>query len=383
MAARTKTAPNPPAPQPASRTTKSRPVSAPPLVVREDWHGFCDLDELPRKAGVPPAGMAKLLVKELADNALDAAGACKFGRLKGNGFYVQNQGDIPGGPPAVAMLFSVGRPQTSSKLYRQAARGMLGNGWRVLAGAVFATGGRIVVRTAGLCLHLTPRADGTTAVRERRTKRLLPEGVTRVAVWLGPAITVGPDALDWAALASEIAAARGGKPPPRPSAHHHTPQSFADLLRDVAAGTTTCQVVECFSGLSGSKASEVCGELTGPAAGVTPAQAVTLFDRMKAAAGAPGHASLGRVGHLPNWGRPRVEDATFTLSGAEIPARIEAWARPARTQGLTVCVNGTPCPAPVSLYVGKNRDEKNGLIVSGAGCTAGLPARPGGRWRCW
>ena len=272
----------------------------------------------------------------------------------------------------MANLFSVKRPQTSTKLYRRPSRGALGNGLRVVAAAVLATGGRITIRTAGMCLQLQPRPDGTTAVRKRRTRRPLPAGVTRVAVWLGPAVAVGRDAIDWAVLAVEIAAGlKRDEPTDRPSAHWHTPESFFGLLRDAAPGTTVRQVVECFDGLSGAKASVACDNLTGPASVVLRADADALFGRVKAAAAAPSPNALGRVGKLPAWGLPKQTDATFTQSKVNIPARVEAWARPASAFGITVCVNSTPCPAPVSLSVGKTTGQKNMLTVLGVGL------------RCW
>jgi hypothetical protein len=50
-----------------------------------------------------------------------------------------------GEPEEIAELFSIRRPMRSSKLLRLPQRGALGNGLRVVAGAVLASGGALAV----------------------------------------------------------------------------------------------------------------------------------------------------------------------------------------------------------------------------------------------
>src|ERR1700730_18237379 len=58
--------------------------------------------------------------------------------------------DGPGIAPAIVpKLFSINRPLLSSKLRSLPLRGMLGNGLRVVAGAVAASQGSLVVETRG------------------------------------------------------------------------------------------------------------------------------------------------------------------------------------------------------------------------------------------
>lgn len=103
------------------------------MYTREDWTLFRNLGTLTQKAGVGQDHLAQLIVKELVDNALDAAGACDVGLLEGNGFFVEDRGDgIPGSPEEIADLFSIRRPLVSSKLLRLPTRGALGNGLRVV-----------------------------------------------------------------------------------------------------------------------------------------------------------------------------------------------------------------------------------------------------------
>ena len=113
---------------------------------------FASVDTLPTRAGVPATLLRRLALKELADNALDA-GASKVvvGALdsSGNRYFVQDDGPgIPGTPEEIARLFSISRPLVSSKLWRLPTRGAMGNGLRVVAGAVTASDGRLEVRHA-------------------------------------------------------------------------------------------------------------------------------------------------------------------------------------------------------------------------------------------
>ena len=71
------------------------------------------------------------------------------------GLFVEDGGDgLPGTDAEIAGLFSVARPLSSSKLLRLPTRGALGNGLRVVAGAVLASGGTLTVKTRGRALRL-------------------------------------------------------------------------------------------------------------------------------------------------------------------------------------------------------------------------------------
>ena len=110
---------------------------------RQDWELFRTIGGLSSKAGVPRDMIASLVAKELMDNALDESVPSEVGLLEDNaGFFVQDHG--PGLEPAeVADLFSIKRPLKSTKLLRLPSRGALGNGLRVVTGAVLATGGTL------------------------------------------------------------------------------------------------------------------------------------------------------------------------------------------------------------------------------------------------
>ena len=56
----------------------------------------------------------------------------------------------------------------SSKYLRLPTRGAVGNGLRVVAGAVLASGGTLTVITRDRRIELHPERDGTTSGRQRQ-----------------------------------------------------------------------------------------------------------------------------------------------------------------------------------------------------------------------
>jgi len=146
---------------------------------RTDWMLFRTVEGLEQKAGVPKQKLRRLVVKELADNALDEGGQVRIGELPDDGYFVEDDGGgITGTPTVLARLFSISRPLVSTKLLRLPQRGALGNGLRVVAGAVLASGGTLTVVTRNRRIELKPQYDGTTKVL-RTTKVDFPTG-TRV-----------------------------------------------------------------------------------------------------------------------------------------------------------------------------------------------------------
>ncbi len=171
---------------------------------REDWTLFRNVNTLGQRAGVTAGKIGPLVVKELVDNALDAAGACRYGWLDERtprAVFVENGGSgLEGDDRQIADLFSVSRPLTSSKMLRLPTRGALGNGLRVVSGAVLASGGSLVVRTSGRSLDLHPReGDGGTDVNRIGEWS---ESGTRVEVTFGPGLPTAVDMFRWADLAT-------------------------------------------------------------------------------------------------------------------------------------------------------------------------------------
>jgi hypothetical protein len=139
---------------------------------REDWTLFRTIEGLQQKAGVPAAKLRRLVLKELGDNALDTGTAVKFGQIDDGRFFVEDAGPgLDGTPSQIAELFSVRRPMRSTKSLRLPQRGALGNGLRVIAGAVLASEGLLTVITRNRRIELRPPRSSTSASnRGRRSK---------------------------------------------------------------------------------------------------------------------------------------------------------------------------------------------------------------------
>jgi hypothetical protein len=154
---------------------------------RQDWTSFRTVEGLQQKAGVPATRLRRLVLKELADNALDAGGYVRVGELPVGGYFVEDTGPgIDGTPEEIARLFSIARPLVSSKSLRLPTRGALGNGLRVVAGSVLASGGFLVVTTNNRRIELKPQRDGSTAVG--KVKAVAHPVGTRIEIGFGPSI---------------------------------------------------------------------------------------------------------------------------------------------------------------------------------------------------
>jgi len=106
----------------------------PAMLVIDEWQEFLNAGGLTRKAGCCESDLPFMALKELVDNAFEYNGA-SF-KIEGNSTYViEDQG--PGlSREEIEHLFSIRRPMNSSKRWRRAGRGALGNGLRVAVGAL-------------------------------------------------------------------------------------------------------------------------------------------------------------------------------------------------------------------------------------------------------
>jgi hypothetical protein len=228
---------------------------------REEWTLFRSISTISQASGVPPEFLRRLVAKELTDNALDAGGTCKVGELPGGGFFVEDDGPgIIGKPEEIARLFSFRRPLVSSKVKRLPTRGALGNGLRVVAGAVFASGGSLRVLTRAQALDLTPQETGETLVQAKPHDW---GAGTRIEVRLGDAIPKDPDFLDWAETAI-TASGQGPVYERKTSPWWYDSDSFFELLK-AGGGRTVRDVMQDFDGCSG-RAGEIAKPFHGRAA---------------------------------------------------------------------------------------------------------------------
>jgi hypothetical protein len=357
----------------AGRLLKSVGLS---IFEHDDWTLFRSVGTLGQKAGVATGDLPRLIAKELADNALDVAGACQAGLLPEGGLFVEDTGPgFAGGAAGVASLFCVRRPLRSSKLIRLPTRGALGNGLRVVSGAVLATGGRMVVATQGSRYRLRFHDDGTTTAK--RAGRYSREG-TRVEVWLGegPWAAGGFDyeALDLARRAVAFAG-HGRAYAGRTSAHWYDSDSFYELLQ-AAGARTVRELATQFEGCSAG-VEDVAARWRGRACkSLSRHEAEALLSALRAASKEVQPARLGYVGKPASFSRGYAKTTgilTVNPSRVSLPALVpyvlEAWAAPSTTDSLQVNVNRTPTTAAVSV---QRQPERTILGVFSCGLEHGF-----------
>jgi hypothetical protein len=324
--------------------------SSTPLLATADWTDFRSLDSLPRKGGVSRAKLPALVAKEVVDNALDAAGNASIDLVGPNGFRVADAGPGIGLDDAgIAALFSVRRPRLSSKLWRRPDRGALGNGLRVVAGAVLATGGSVTVSTGGRTLRVTPLDDGTA-----RHETLGPYrgGGTVVEVQLGSRLPLNEAALGWAQEAIGWAG-HGAAYKGKPSAHWFSESAFFELCRAQGPDVTVHRFVQNLDGCTGAKAGDVAGAFPKGRAvrDLDRPEAAALLRACRAASSPVPPRRLGSLGR-PRDGTPyaRVE-TSLDVGGASIPSVVEVYGSPADSPSAVVLVNRTPVVGEVHAGV--------------------------------
>jgi hypothetical protein len=331
------------------------------MFVREDWTQFRTLATLSQKAGVPTESIAALVAKVLVDNALDEAGSCEIKPVDGNGFVVTDRGSgIPGDDQTVGSLFSINRPLTSSKMLRLPSRGALGNGLRVVTGAVVATGGALLVSTLGRTLRLSHNHD----TGDTRAENVGPwnEPGTQIEVIVGDELEVDHDTLRWAQQAICLAGRKSytGKSSPL----WYDQDAFYELLQ-AARGRTLRELVASLEGYSDRSAGQFmrgCGHNGELCRELNKKESFLLLDRLSALIVNPVTArQLGEVGELEGFSNHSRVEGVAWIGGLQIPVAVEAWARPAKEFSITAFVDKTPITGDVELW-------KSDKIVVISGC---------------
>ena len=298
----------------AERKRRQRQREQQLIYETEDWRLFTDLATLPQKAGCQPAYLGEIVLKELVDNALDAGGSVSL-TYTDDAWIVSDDG--PGLDPAeVPRLFSVNRPLLSSKLKRLPLRGMLGNGLRVVVGAVAATEGTLVVETRGRRLTLALcRQSGLTNVLSEEPVPYQP-GVT-VRLSIGRA-----DPMDDRLARGTIAAAACGQ------AYTGASSPWWYGAKDLHKLFTQVTPIDTSVGA-------LCGNLgldlhdDRPARTLDRNETETVLARLRGNAKPVSPEKLGFIGqeYQSTWpGYARTAGTTTTQAGASIPYVVEAWA---------------------------------------------------------
>lgn len=338
---------------------------------REDWTLFRSLETLGQKAGVPREKIPRLVAKELTDNALDAAESCTFKVLKTGRFHVKDEGPgLPGTDEEIAAMFSVARPLTSSKLLRRPTRGALGNGLRVVAGAVLASRGELIVKTRGRALRLIPRdSDGGTDVE--RLGKWRGKGA-RVEVKLGSNLSVDDDLFNWANRAV-LLSGKGQAYKGRTSPWWYDCDSLYELVH--AAGSRTIRdLVQKFEGCSGRKAGAASkGFQNRLCESLTRKETSGLLETLRKHSKKVIPKRLGFVGEdvpgLEGYAYAKVVGTFDTKADSDglpatIPFVIEVWSEEASESTVLVHVNRTPVTSDVWML-----DMKDHACRGLAGCS--------------
>jgi hypothetical protein len=326
---------------PAERKRQQRARDRQQLVYETpDWQLFIDSATLPQKAGCQPHCIRQIVLKELVDNALDAGASVTLER-DGDTWVVSDDG--PGMDPAdVPKLYAVNRPLLSSKLRRLPLRGMLGNGLRVVVGAIVAYHGSLVVETHGRRMTLSIcSSTGVTAVATDESVPDVPGTVVRLGGrgWGGP---------ETAFLArGSIVLAQGAKTYTGVS----SPWWYGakDLHRLFASVTPEETTVGCVCNSLGLKYDD-----ERIARSLTPAEAAAVLDELRLKYEPVRPEDLGFLGEDANLTRGGHESLAYARkggihtnqAGAVIPYAIEAWVGCHRSSqrgqgsvGITVALN--------------------------------------------
>jgi hypothetical protein len=349
---------------------------------REDWSLFRTIEGLQQRAGVPKNLLPRLVLKEIADNGLDNGAVVRLDSLpKKGGYIVEDDGrGIDGAPEDIARLFSINRPMVSTKLLRLPTRGALGNGLRVVAGAILVSGGSLVVTSRNRRIVLCPERDGTTTIISVDAVEF-PVG-TRIEAHFGPTLPCDQNTLYWAKVACRLA--QFGTPYlGRSSPWWYDAAQFHELLF-ASASRPVRELIAHLDGCTGGTAGEIVAEAKLERAvcrDVTLAQVNDLLEAARDNVRQVNPKRLGAVGpqafpssaYSISYGIVRFGPAL--LPQAEIPFVVEAWAEEKQDgeTHLTACVNRTP--ATGQLHAAR---EKRDIDAFGCGLSHTIAKAPSG-----
>lgn len=336
------------------------------MFINDDWTKFRNLESLTQKAGVSRDKLGLLVAKELADNALDHCGQCEVGYLEPNGFYVKDNGN---GIPVELLpeLFSINRPYMSSKQYRLPTRGALGNGLRVVTGAVISTGGTMHISTSGKMYRINFQSDGTSTVDEIGN---YDEQGTKIEIQFGAKLNVD---LSWAE--SAIHYSRGEQFKGKTSGYWYTSNAFYEICQGFN-GSVRDLIFE-FDGCTGTKAGKLASNHKNQLANTLSfEESEILLGTIREVSKQVNADRLGSIGEIKNYGNYKMNGSFNVRSGrgiynAEIPYVVEAWVDINTPAGLEFLINKSPSTGQMTLYRGKKD-----LTISGCGLFESIKMKP-------
>ena len=341
---------------------------------RADWTSFRTVEGLQQRAGVAASKLRGLVLKELADNALDTGASVHVGELPDGGYFIEDEGSgIEGSPEEIARLFSIARPMISTKLLRLPTRGALGNGLRVVAGAVLASEGWLVVTTKDRRIELRPERHGSTTVVGVKPVKF-PVG-TRIEIGFGPAIPEDGQALLWAQIA--IVMRDGQTYAGKSSPFWYDVPQFHELL-SASGKTSVRELVANLDGCTGGHAGVIVAAASMGrtlCADVNHEHAQKLLSAAREIARPVNPCRLGAIGP------EKFEKKAYAIASAvvrfgaapcaEIPVVVEAWVAVREEMLLVVCINRTPVAGDISAA----RDKRD-VDIYGCGLAHTVASAP-------
>ena len=328
--------------------------------ITEEWKAFRNIETLQRKAGVTSSKLGALVAKELADNALDVSGDCEVGLIDNNGFYVKDDGEGID-EEILAQLFSINRPLISSKLLRLPTRGALGNGLRVVVGAVTATDGQICVSTKGYKYKMNIQSDGTTIAEKIGTYN---DKGTLIEISLGESISSD---LSWANDAIKFASGNSYKG--KTSGYWYSSESFFELVQSHDGNIS--DLISQFEGCTGTKAGRILSNFKGRKSNTFSfEESEELLHLIRENSKNVKANRLGNIdenivekhGYCKAEGRFTI-DSTRGKFNAEIPFVVEAWVKQNEYNELITLINKTPITGDIWLTQEKNKSSIYGCGI--------------------
>lgn len=336
------------------------------IIVSQDWTKFRNLESLPQKAGVSRDKLGLLVAKELADNALDHSNDCEVGYVEPNGFYVKDDGEGIE-PSLLADLFSINRPFMSSKLLRMPTRGALGNGLRVVCGAIISTGGSLHVSTRGKKYHIQFQSDGTSKAKVIGEYTDLG---TRIDIQFGHTLKVD---LSWAK--SAIHYNRGTSYKGRTSGYWYTSETFYELCQ--SSTRSVRELVSEFDSCTGTKAGKVSADFKHRLSNtLTFNESEQLLSKIRENSKQVNPTRLGGIEEMEGFSYYKT-NGTFTVpSGrgrfdAEIPFVVEAWVDYQQEKAIDFLINKSPMTGQMNLF-----HYKKELTLAGCGLHEDIKMKP-------
>lgn len=279
-----------------------------------------------RRAGCSASELALVAAKELIDNAFDASPKGVSIVLEDQTLIVHDQG--PGlSEDQATRIFNVRRPSLSSKRWRLARRGALGNGVRVVMGVAHVSGGSLAVESRGVELRFSVGPDGSTSVKDRFVSDVT-EG-TRVSLLFGPMIDGdGSQIQEYAALCqSATGSAYGGS---KAVPGWFDGPAIRELLRDAPDGTSALDFVRSFDLTEAALESIKAYAARKTASEILVDEIVVNRLTEIILAGGKQPRELKRMGRSAMTGAYAFARTEIRLGGARVPAIVECW------------INGTP-----------------------------------------